>query len=91
MHSPTMKLCLTIAALTSSLAAALPTSAGFEARADGRAATLFKHTNLGVVNNDSTFVPANSYCTDISNIFGGFDGKVDSLSVEGGYKCNFYQ
>lgn len=61
-----------------------------ELRGDGRAATLFKHPNLCEVNNDSTFIPASPYCTDISNIFGGFDGRVKSLSVEKGFKCNFY-
>jgi hypothetical protein len=65
-----------------------PKPAPVEIRGDGRAATIFKNANLG---GESTFIPSNPYCTDISNIFGGFDGKVRSLSVEKGFKCDFYQ
>ncbi|KAJ4355268.1 hypothetical protein N0V95_003098 [Ascochyta clinopodiicola] len=75
------------------LATALPTTttSPIELRSDARAATLFKHPNLETVNADSTFIPSIAYCTDISNIFGGFDGKIRSLSVEKGFKCNFYK
>lgn len=89
-----MKLSTPLTAALSAAATALPTTTpalSLELRADGRAATIFKHPNLAIVNNDSTFIPANSYCTDISNIFGGFDGKIRSVSVEKGVKCNFYQ
>ena len=65
-----------------------PKPAPVEIRGDGRAATIFKNANLG---GESTFIPSNPYCTDISNIFGGFDGKVRSLSVAKGFKCDFYQ
>jgi hypothetical protein len=85
-----MKVSLLALASFDALATALPTSANLELR-DARAATLFKHPNLLTVNHDSTFVPANFYCTDISNIFGGFDGKIRSVSVEKGFKCDFYQ
>ncbi|KAF2623271.1 hypothetical protein BU25DRAFT_478499 [Macroventuria anomochaeta] len=59
-----------------------------EVRADGRAATIYKSANLS---GESTFIPANNYCTNIDNIFGGFDGKIKSLGVEKGSKCDFYQ
>ena len=56
--------------------------------ADTRGATIFKRENLA---GQSTFLPAINYCTDMSNIFGGFDGEVRSLTVEMGVKCDFYQ
>lgn len=60
---------------------------------DARAATIYKSS--GAVNDgtfdQSTFLPANNYCTNISVIPGGFDGKIKSLSVEKGSKCSFYQ
>ncbi|KAF2996801.1 hypothetical protein E8E13_001215 [Curvularia kusanoi] len=52
------------------------------------AAMIFKFENL---RGPSTFIPANDYCTDMTNIFGGFDGEVRSLSTEKGVKCDFYQ
>lgn len=55
---------------------------------DGRAATIYKAA--GAVG-ESTFIPANDYCTNISVVPGGFDGKIKSLSVEKGAKCDFYQ
>ncbi|KAJ4984212.1 hypothetical protein SVAN01_10320 [Stagonosporopsis vannaccii] len=57
-------------------------------RKDSRAATIFKSPRL---RGESTFIPANAWCTDVSNIFGGFDGQVRSLSVEKGCVCRFYQ
>ncbi|KAF9693305.1 hypothetical protein EKO04_008620 [Ascochyta lentis] len=83
-----MQLSIILLAAISGITTALPT---LELRGDERAATLFKHPDLAVVNSDSTFVPGSSYCTDISNIFGGFDGKIRSLSVESGFKCDFYK
>ena len=82
-------------ALVAGLATGLPTPLTLEStgtslapRADASVATLFKLANLSGA---STFVPANSYCTDMRNIFGGFDGQVRSLSVETGVVCSFYQ
>ena len=40
---------------------------------------------------ENTFIPANDFCTDMTSIFGGFDGNVRSLSVEKGVKCTFYK
>ena len=57
-------------------------------RGDGRAATIFKSSNL---HGESTFVPANNYCTNINVVPGGFDGEIRSLSVERGFKCSWYQ
>lgn len=62
-------------------------SVAIDAR-DGRAATIYK--SAGAVG-ESTFIPANDYCTNISVVPGGFDGKIKSLSVEKGAKCDFYQ
>lgn len=84
MTLPTLTL-LTLLSLTS-LVTPHPTSTS-----DGRAATIYKHANLVGLNNDSTFIPANGFCTDISNIFGGFDGRIESLSVEKGFRCAFYE
>ncbi|KAJ4400725.1 hypothetical protein N0V91_008466 [Didymella pomorum] len=93
-----MKVSLAITALLSTLATALPTATILEpidARTpvvldtrDARAATIYKS---GGVIGESTFVPANNYCTNISVIPGGFDGKIKSLSVEKGMKCDFYR
>ena len=55
---------------------------------DGRAATIFKGVNL---RSESTFIPANNYCTNIDVVPGGFDGNINSLSVEKGFKCDWYQ
>jgi hypothetical protein len=55
---------------------------------DARAATIYKSTNAV---GESTFIPANNYCTNISVVPGGFDGRIKSLSVEKGRKCDFYK
>lgn len=55
---------------------------------DARAATIYKSANAV---GESTFIPANNYCTNIAVVPGGFDGKIQSLSVEKGRKCDFYQ
>ncbi|KAI4927231.1 uncharacterized protein J4E92_006398 [Alternaria infectoria] len=57
------------------------------AAADGRGATIFTDKNF---NGRSTAIPANDFCTDIDNIFGNFDGKIRSVTVEKGYHCKFY-
>ena len=91
---------LSLSALTTALPAvpALPAPTSIRAatfpaaplaiRTDGRAATIYKTANLA---GDSTFLPADNYCVDVSNIYGGFDGEIKSLSVEKGFKCDFYQ
>jgi len=98
-----MKPSLTITALLSTLATALPTATILElaeARVpvvldtrDARAATIYK--SVGAVGDCTfgacTFIPTNNYCTNISVVPGGFDGKIKSLSVEKGHKCDFYQ
>lgn len=61
--------------------------ASLEAR-DVRAAIIFKSAN---VSGESTFIPANNYCANISVVPGGLSGKIKSLSVEKGRKCDFYQ
>ncbi|UPX10019.1 uncharacterized protein EKO05_0000695 [Ascochyta rabiei] len=87
-----MQLSILVLSAVGGIVNALPTTLSpIELRSDGRAATLFKHPDLATINADSTFVPANAYCTDISNIFGGFDGNIRSLSVEEGFKCDFYK
>jgi len=58
-----------------------------QAAADGRGATIFTNKNF---NGRSTAIPANDFCTDIDNIFGNFDGKIRSVTVEKGYHCKFY-
>ena len=93
-----MKASLAITALLSTLATALPTATILEpinARApvvldtrDARAATVYKS---GGAIGESTFIPANNYCTNIAVVPGGFDGKIKSLSVEKGHTCGFYQ
>ena len=55
---------------------------------DARGATIYKEPDL---KGENTFIPANDYCTDMTNIFGGFDGNVRSVSVEKGVKCTFYK
>lgn len=91
MHLPTLVL-TTLVTLTSAIPIAPPTTNDakeLKARNhDARGATIFKRANLA---GESTFIPANNYCTDMSNIFGSFDGEVRSLSVEKGVKCDFYQ
>ncbi|KAF1926940.1 uncharacterized protein M421DRAFT_422176 [Didymella exigua CBS 183.55] len=76
---------LTILSL-SALASARPTAAVLAS--DARAATIFKSANT---KGESTFIPANNYCTNISVVPGGFDGKIKSVSVEKDRKCDFYQ
>ncbi|KAH7385429.1 hypothetical protein DE146DRAFT_759667 [Phaeosphaeria sp. MPI-PUGE-AT-0046c] len=39
---------------------------------------------------DSAMIPGNAWCTDLSNIFGNFDGKVRSMVVEKGFRCRFH-
>ncbi|KAF2127631.1 hypothetical protein P153DRAFT_387370 [Dothidotthia symphoricarpi CBS 119687] len=80
-----MRVSISILGLMSALVAAAPT-------ATGGGATIYKQQNLAVspLGTDSTSIPANAYCTDLNNIFGDFDGKVRSLSVEKGVKCQFY-
>jgi hypothetical protein len=57
------------------------------------AATIYKQRDLvtSPLGNDSTFIPGVPSCTDLSNLFGGFDGQVRSLSVERGWACRFYK
>lgn len=93
-----MKACTLILAIFGALATALPITPTFlepklalvEVRSagDGRAATIFKGANL---RSESTFIPANNYCTNIDVVPGGFDGNINSLSVEKGFKCDWYQ
>ncbi|KAI4649634.1 hypothetical protein J4E93_003954 [Alternaria ventricosa] len=77
-----MQLFIPVIALLSTLVAAVPTAA-----ADGRGATIFTDKNF---NGRSTAIPANDFCTDMNNIFGNFDGKIRSVTVEKGYHCKFY-
>lgn len=69
----------------------IPADSG-DIAADGRGATIFKQQNLqgSQVPGDKTAVPGNTYCADLSNIFGNWDGKVRSLKVEPGYRCKFF-
>ncbi|KAF2193264.1 hypothetical protein K469DRAFT_715330 [Zopfia rhizophila CBS 207.26] len=64
----------------------------YVAKNDGRGATIYKQLNLQGedVPAKQTAIPGNSYCTDMNNIFGGWDGQVRSLVVEPNYKCQFY-
>ncbi|KAF2786226.1 hypothetical protein K505DRAFT_202262, partial [Melanomma pulvis-pyrius CBS 109.77] len=59
---------------------------------DGRGATIWKQQNMigDIVPADQTAVPGNAWCTNLNNIFGGWDKKVRSLVVQDGYKCQFY-
>ncbi|KAH7071906.1 hypothetical protein BKA63DRAFT_554808 [Paraphoma chrysanthemicola] len=81
-----MKLFNLVLAVTGTLAAALPNPQSLTPN-DGRGATVFKEQNL---KGDSTAIPSNLWCTDLNNIFGGFDYKVRSVIVEKGYRCRFY-
>jgi len=81
----------TIVALLGSVATASPLSkvqSSGRAFLDGRGATLYKKQNAG---GDGFAIPGNSgYCTDLDNVFGDYDGKVRSFSVEQGYQCEFF-
>ncbi|KAJ4364647.1 hypothetical protein N0V83_009244 [Neocucurbitaria cava] len=78
-----MHIFIIILALLSALIHALPAPPN----ADGRGATLW---TLRAFQGSSVAIPASAWCTDMNNVFGNFDGKARSLSVEGGYKCQFY-
>jgi hypothetical protein len=97
-----MQLFIPVLALLSTLVAAVPTVSPTprpqrpislhntnipQASSDGRGATIFKDKNF---KGQSTAIPANNFCTNINNIFGEFDGKIRSLTVEKGYQCKFY-
>ncbi|KAF2472913.1 uncharacterized protein BDR25DRAFT_312786 [Lindgomyces ingoldianus] len=59
---------------------------------DGRGATIFKQQDLigETVPADKTAIPGNAWCTDLTMIYGNWDGRVRSLVVQLGYKCQFY-
>ncbi|KAH3911704.1 hypothetical protein HBI56_140330 [Parastagonospora nodorum] len=79
-----MQLFISVVALLSTLVTALPAPT----YNDGRGATIYTSPNF---QGDSTFVPGtSSYCGDLNNIFGNFDGRVRSIVVEKGYRCQFY-
>ena len=70
-------------ALMSALVAALPAVRS----TPGRGATIFTGQNSS---GSSTAIPGISFCADLTNLYGNFDGKVRSLTVEAGYRCQFY-
>lgn len=55
---------------------------------DARGATIYKIPNL---QGENTSLPANNYCTDMTNIFGDFNNNVRGLIMEKGVKCIFYK
>ena len=59
----------------------------YKAPAAAAGATIYKSKHFA---GDSTAIPANTWCTDLSDIFGDFDGQVRSLAVEKGYRCQFF-
>ncbi|KNG46873.1 hypothetical protein DDE82_004266 [Stemphylium lycopersici] len=71
-------------ALLAGLSAALPT---YKTPAAAAGATIYTSKHFA---GDSTAIPANAWCTDLSSIFGDFDGHVRSLAVEKGYQCQFF-
>jgi hypothetical protein len=58
-----------------------------QTRQSGAGGIIFKGQNF---KGESTFIPGNSYCTDVNNIFGNFDGKVRSIKSLPGYQCQWY-
>lgn len=78
-----MRLSITTLACMSSLVAALPRVP----RDDGRGATVYDAPNY---QGDNTAIPGNNYCTDLFNLFGMWDGRIESLGVAAGYQCSFF-
>merc|ERR1712137_102159 len=74
-------------ALLAGLSAAAPTYKAPATPAAAAGATIYKSKHFA---GDSTAIPANAWCTDLSDIFGDFDGQVRSLAVEKGYRCQFF-
>jgi hypothetical protein len=58
-----------------------------QTRQSGAGGIVFKDKNF---KGESTSIPGNSYCTDLYNIFGNFDGKVRSIQSTPGYQCQWY-
>ncbi|KAG9195662.1 hypothetical protein G6011_00783 [Alternaria panax] len=81
-----MQLFTTFLAFLGTLVAAVPT-AELQTRQSGAGGIIFKDQNL---KGESTSIPGNSYCTDLDNIFGNFDGKVRSIQSAPGFQCQWY-
>ncbi|PSN71254.1 hypothetical protein BS50DRAFT_279128 [Corynespora cassiicola Philippines] len=89
-----------ITALVSAAAvSARPTTGGVELAkrdinllGDGRGATVWKQRNfVGTLEpNEKTAIPGNNYCANLDAVYGDWDKKIRSLTVEKGYKCSFY-
>lgn len=94
---PIMKTSVTVVALLSAVTA-LPTvslpcyvplinilmskQAVVGAAAEGQGAIIFTEPER---KGDSAMIPGNAWCTDLSNIFGNFNGRVRSMVVEKGF------
>ncbi|KAF2654886.1 hypothetical protein K491DRAFT_779186 [Lophiostoma macrostomum CBS 122681] len=69
-----------------------------EVRTDGtdsRAATLYKSTTFSSPPSEQLPIPIPSsssppFCTDLSNVYGNFEGQVRGVAVEAGFRCTFY-
>jgi hypothetical protein len=55
---------------------------------DTRGVTMYKTPDL---KGESTFIPVNRKCTEMTNISGGFNNNVHSLIVDKGVLCEFYK
>ncbi|OAL03057.1 hypothetical protein IQ06DRAFT_346023 [Phaeosphaeriaceae sp. SRC1lsM3a] len=75
-----MKTSVTVVALLSAVTA-LPTAV-VGAAAEGQGAIIFTEPER---KGDSAMIPGNAWCTDLSNIFGNFNGRVRSMVVEKGF------